>query len=106
MRLIVQATHFRAGIFTLAENVVNADPNDDPGSIFLWMPACASHEGAYDDPQFFETSIVKNGTLKSYREFLQDFVVAPASGVIEVRAHYLDGALSECAPLLLKDSFE
>lgn len=106
LRLIVQATHFRDGVFTLAENVLNADSSDDPGTIFVWMPACASHEGAYDDRQFFETSIAKAGTLKSYREFMQDFVAAAPAGIIETRAHFLDDARSECGPLLLKDSFD
>jgi hypothetical protein len=106
LRLAVQATHFRLGVHTLAENVVNADPTDDPGSVFVWMPSCGSHEGAYDDPQYYDTSVWKDGVLKSYREFLQDFVAAPATGVIEYRASFLDGAISECAPLLLRDGFD
>lgn len=106
VRLAVQATHFREGIFTLAENVLNADPGDDPGSIFVWMPECGWHTSAYNDEQFYGTSIVKNGSIKSYREFMQDFVAAPPIGVIEYRVTHLDGAQSECGPLLLKDAFE
>jgi hypothetical protein len=106
VRLAVQATHFRQGIFTMAENVLNADPSDDPGSIFVWMPECGSHTSVYNDTQFYGSSIVKNGSIKSYREFLQDFVAAPPTGVIEYRVTHLDGAQSECGPLLLKDSFE
>ncbi len=106
VRLIVQATHFRDGIFSMAENVLNADPSDDPGSIFLWMPECGWHTGAYNDDQFYGTSILKNGSLKSYREFLQDFVAAAPTGVLEYRVTYLDGAQSECGPQLLKDSFD
>ena len=105
-RLIVQAAHFREGIFSMAENVLNADPGDDPGSIFVWMPECGWHTGAYNDDQFYGTSILKNGSMKSYREFLQDFVAAPPTGVLEYRVTYLDGAQSECGPQLLKDSFD
>ncbi|HWT16201.1 MAG TPA: pectin acetylesterase-family hydrolase [Patescibacteria group bacterium] len=105
-RLMVQATHFRQGVFTMAENVLNADPTDDPGSIFLWMPSCGSHTSAYNDTQFLDSSIVRNGSIKSYREFMQDFVAAPPTGVFEARVTYLDGAQSECGPLLLKDSFD
>jgi len=105
-RLIVQASHFREGIFTLSEMASNADPSPDAGSIFIWMPECGHHSGVYDDAQFLETSIVKDGSIKSYREFLQDFAAAPASGLLVSRIAHLDGATSECAPVLLRDGFE
>lgn len=105
-RLLVQASHFRAGIHTMSELALDADPSADSGSVYLWMPDCTNHGGVYDDHQFYGTSIVRDGSIQSYREFLEAFVAAPSHGVIETRVDGLDGAVSECGPLLLKDSFD
>lgn len=105
-RLLVQVRHFREGLYTRSELATNADPSADAGTVYLWMPDCGHHGGAYHDGQFFETSIVQDGSIQSYRQFLQAFVAAPANGPMVVRVNGLDGATSECAPSLLRDSFE
>ncbi len=105
-RMSIQAAHFREGLFTRSEQALNANQNDDPGSVFLWMPDCGDHSGVYSDLEFFQTGISKNDSFKSYREFMQDFVAAPAVGVMETRVNFLDGAVSECAPLLHQNGFE
>ena len=105
-RLIVQATHLRQGFLTHSELATDVDNSANPGTLFVWMPECGWHNSAYSDNQFFDTSIVKNGEIQSYREFMQRFAIAPVEGVIEYRVTHLDGAQSECGPLLLEDSFE
>jgi hypothetical protein len=105
-RLLVQATHFSDGYFTRSELATGADASGPPGTVFLWMPRCGFHSGAYDDAQFFGTGIQKNGTFTTYRAFVESFVAAPALGVLDARVDGIDGAVSECAPLLLGDGFE
>lgn len=105
-RLLVQARHFREGLRTQSELATGADPSGPVGSVFLWMPDCGHHSGAYDDQQFLETSIALGGSLRSYREFVQEFAAAPATGALVTRVDGLDGASSECAPLLLRSGFE
>jgi hypothetical protein len=106
-RLLVQATHFADGYFSRSELATGADASGPPGSVFLWMPRCGFHSGAYDDSQFFGTSIARaDGRLWSYRDVVERFVAAPALGVLESYVDGIDGAASECAPLMLRDGFE
>lgn len=105
-RLMVQAEHFRQGYFTLSELALGIDPSGPPATVFLWMPNCADHSGVYSDGQFLETSIKKYGIRTRYREFLEQFAVAPSHGVMNTQVDFLDGAQSICAPLLLLDGFE
>lgn len=105
-RLNVQARHFVEGIHTRSELATGADPSGTPGSAFLWMPNCATHEGIYDDTQFFETSMANGPDILRYREFVQRFVAAPATGVIQARVAGLEGWGSECGPRLGANGFE
>jgi hypothetical protein len=105
-RLNVQARHFIEGIHTRSELATGADPSGTPGTAFLWMPNCATHAGIYDDLQFFESSIARGSDILRYREFVQRFVAAPATGVIQSYVVGLDGAVSECGPRMVASGFE
>lgn len=105
-RLNVQARHFSDGIHTRSELATGADTSGTPGSAFLWMPNCATHEGIYDDLQFFETSMARGPEILRYREFAQRFVAAPPTGVIQAYVAGLNGTGSECGPRLGASGFE
>lgn len=105
-RLRVQAGHFLEGVHTRSELATGIDSSGTPGSAYLWMPACGVHGGVYDDNQFYRTSIIQGGNLLTYREFVEQFVQAPASGVIVGRVTGLNGAVSDCGDTIFRDGFE
>lgn len=59
-------------------------------TMFAWMPSCGSHEGSFQDDAFFGTRISSGGTSFSMREWLEEFIAAPRSGV---RQYLIDGAM-------------
>lgn len=105
-RLLVQATHFLDGLRTRSELANDVDPSADPGTVHLWLPDCGAHGGVYDDVQFFGASLAQGATITSYREFVEAFAQGAADAPDRALVHGLDGVVSECAPLLLRDSFE
>lgn len=86
-RLALQFMHFREGVFSRSELATDVDTSADAGSISVWMPRCDHHEGVYSNDQFFGTSLVQDGVMTSYREFMQAFAAASASGVFSARVH-------------------
>jgi hypothetical protein len=105
-RLLVQAAHFLNGFQSLSEMATGADASGPPGSAYLWMPNCQLHVGVYDDASYYDTRIGGEVPIQSYREFLEEFVQAPASGVMVGRVTQMNGAVSECAPRLLANGFD
>jgi hypothetical protein len=79
-----------------------ADRSLPPGrapSVYLWMPICFSHDGAYSNPSFFSTAIVENGAPLSMREALEAFVAGPALDAVDWRIHGAVGGrpmVSDC----------
>ena len=59
-------------------------------TMFAWMPACGQHDGSYSDDPFYETTITTNATSFSMRQWLEEFMAAPRTGV---RRYQIDGAL-------------
>lgn len=105
-RLLVQAGHFLDGIFTQSELALGTDTSGPIGSVYLWMPACGSHEGAYSDSQYLVTTMRKNGVDVTYRGFIEDFLSAPATGALESYVTGLEGARSLCEGVLFANGFD
>lgn len=105
-RLNIQARHFVEGVHTRSELATGADPSGTPGSVFLWMPNCRTHAGTYSDAEFFDTGMALGSDLVRYRQFVEAFVQAPATGVIRYRVTQIDGAVAECGPRLGASGFE
>lgn len=60
-----------------------------PTTFFAWMPACAEHEGAFGNDGFYATTISTNAGSFSMRQWLEEFMNAPRTGV---RRYQIDGA--------------
>ncbi len=93
-RLIGLAGTLLTGIGTRSEIATGADTSVSAGqvpSVHLWMPACKSHEGAYDNDAFNNTSIEENGVEVSMRGALEAFVKNPSFGHIAWRIHGMVG---------------
>lgn len=59
-------------------------------TMFVWMPACGQHDGAYSDNPFYGATITTSATSFTMRQWLEEFMAAPRSGV---RRYQIDGAL-------------
>jgi hypothetical protein len=60
-------------------------------TMFAWMPACGEHEGSFADDSFFASTISTDTTSFTLRQWIEEFVAAPRSGV---RRYQVDGAAS------------
>ena len=58
-------------------------------TIYAWMPVCGQHDGSFSDAPFYGTTIATDATSFSMRQWLEDFMSAPRSGV---RKWQIDGA--------------
>jgi hypothetical protein len=105
-RLFVQASHFLEGVFSRSELALGSDSSGPMGSVYLWMPACGFHDGAYSDDQYYVTTMRKGGTQTTYRGFIEDFLAAPATGALKSYVTGIDGAQSICAGVLFSDGFD
>jgi hypothetical protein len=105
-RLLTQAQGFIAGFSSQSELATLADSSGPLPSSFLWMPKCATHEGAYDDAAFFDFRVFKSGRSLSLQQLAELFVASPRIGAPVAWVDGLNGANSECGPRLLADSFE
>jgi hypothetical protein len=89
-RLTGLATTLLSAVGTRSEHARRLDRSLRPGqvpSIFLWMPVCGSHEGAYSSEAFFGTAIVEGASVLSMAGALEQFLAAPAFGAIDWRIH-------------------
>ncbi|MBK6726631.1 MAG: hypothetical protein IPG63_05120 [Xanthomonadales bacterium] len=105
-RLLTQAQGFMSGFATQSELATGADASGPVPSAFLWMPECGTHEGTYDDEAFYDIRQFVGARGMSLRELAEAFVAAPRTGRHEAWVDGLNGAVSECGPRLLTDSFE
>ena len=69
----------------------------DVPTVYLWMPDCSEHGGAYLDEAFFNTSISDDTGTYSYRDWLEAFVQDGSKNTIEVLA---DGWISDSTPMV------
>jgi Pectinacetylesterase len=58
-------------------------------TMFLWNPSCGQHDGAYSDNPFYDVTISTSATSFTMRQWLEEFMSAPRSGV---RRYQTDGA--------------
>ncbi len=69
----------------------------EPPTLYIWMPDCAKHAGAFKNGPFFNTSLLLPGpSLESMHEFLEAFMAGPASGDKQIRQDGRSGAASVC----------
>lgn len=71
----------------LARRLDPSLPSRQFPSLFLWMPACGSHDGAYSNDGFFGTAIIEGTSALSMAGALEQFLASPASGAIDWRIH-------------------
>lgn len=106
MRLLAQAQGFMTGFAVQSELATGQDTSGPVPSSYLWMPECATHEGTYDDVAFYDARLFVGANDMSLRELAEAFVAAPRTGQHVAWVDGLNGAVSECGPRLLADSFE
>jgi hypothetical protein len=103
-RLTSLATVLLRDIRTRSEIAQFLDTSLAPGhaaSVFLWMPRCASHEGAYQHQPFYGTGIDWNGSPVSMHDALVNFLNAPRLDGVDWRIHGTVGGrtmTSVCPP--------
>lgn len=75
---------------TRSEIARGVDATPGPMStFFVWMPECGQHDGSYSDDPFYETTIATSTGSFTMRQWLEEFVTAPRTGV---RRYQIDGA--------------
>lgn len=90
-RLSAQAETLIEGLRTRSEIASGADTSLPPGSVptvYVWMPKCGSHAGAYDNASFRQTALDHGGYVVSMRDWVERFVRARPFGGVAWR---LDG---------------
>jgi Pectinacetylesterase len=58
-------------------------------TMYVWMPQCGQHDGSFSDDPFFAVTIATDVAAVTMRQFLEDFMKAPRSGV---RRYLIDAA--------------
>jgi hypothetical protein len=90
-RLEKQIQTLRTHAWTRSELARGIDKTTGPPPTFYaWMPACGQHDGAFSDDPFFAVTITTSATSFSMRQWLEDFMAAPRTGV---RKYQIDNAL-------------
>jgi hypothetical protein len=88
------ATEFRARVekqmqTLLTHRWTRAEEKAAQTTMFAWLPDCAQHDGAYGD-NFFDVTIATTATSFTLRQWLEEFLAAPRTGV---RRWQIDDAL-------------
>ena len=81
---------------------IDTSPEGVP-TIAIWMPDCGDHAGAYDDGEFFVTTVSHAVGVRTMRSLLESFMTLPRTGR---QSMYRDGVVdaggfvsaSTCAP--------
>ena len=90
-RLEKQVQTLLASAWTRSEIARGVDRSVAPQTtMFAWMPSCGQHEGSYTDNPFYGVTITTSATSFSMRQWVEEFMSAPRSGV---RRYQIDGAL-------------
>jgi hypothetical protein len=88
LRLSHLAATLLAGIDARSELARGVDASLPAGqvpAVYLWMPACAAHEGAYSDAAFQHTAIIHDGVSTTMRAAVESFASGPTSNVVDWR---------------------
>lgn len=56
-------------------------------TVYLWMPGCSSHDGAYSNDSFFQTAITDGVSPLSMSQALEGFMEMPRLGAADWRIH-------------------
>jgi hypothetical protein len=89
-RLEKQIETLLAHAWTRSELARGIDKTTAPlPTFYAWMPSCGQHDGAFSDA-FFAVTISTTATSFTMRQWLEDFMAAPRSGV---RKYQIDDAL-------------
>jgi hypothetical protein len=89
-RLLDLARWLLGGIGTRSEIARGVDSSLGAGqspSVYLWMPICFSHAGAFSNDAFFSTGIVEGPQTLSMRQALESLLAMPARNAIDWRIH-------------------
>jgi hypothetical protein len=79
-RIAVQAQTLISDYWSAWEGAA-ADPTITVGArptMYLWMPDCGSHAGAYNNDHFFDTEVTYKTYVHSMRQWLEGFMSVPA----------------------------
>lgn len=88
-RLEKQMQTLLTGLWTRSELARGVDRTNAPlPTYFAWMPSCAQHDGSFSD-SFFAVTLSTSATSFTMREWLEEFMKAPRTGV---RRYQIDGA--------------
>ncbi len=84
VRVEEQAERFEEDFSTRSELAVNNIPVP---TVYLWLPDCASHSGAFDSQQFFNVRMVNDSKLEeiTMHDFLVDFMHDVPTGGFDSR---------------------
>ncbi|HVE70178.1 MAG TPA: hypothetical protein VNI54_02330 [Thermoanaerobaculia bacterium] len=90
-RIEKQVQTLLTSAWTRSELARGVDKTTGPlPTFFVWMPSCGQHEGSYADDPFYAVTISTSATSFSMRQWLEEFMSAPRSGV---RRYQIDNAL-------------
>lgn len=87
VRLAKQAATFLTDADTNSELGTNVDPSLGGAfpTLYVWMPDCGQHEGAFQDDQFFSVGIGAGGLVTTMREYVENFVTAAPLNLVSYR---------------------
>lgn len=89
-RLLNLATSLLRDIGVRSEIARGVDDSLGAGrapSVYLWMPRCYRHDGAYSNDSFFQTAITDGVKPLSMRQALESFMQMPSLGTVDWRIH-------------------
>jgi hypothetical protein len=89
-RVEKQAQTLLTSFWTRSELARGVDRSAAPlPTYFVWMPDCGQHDGSFSDA-FYAVTIATTATSFSMRQWMEEFMAAPRSGV---RRYQIDDAL-------------
>ncbi len=69
---------------------------DQRPTVFMWMPDCTNHNGAYDSNGFFNTSLTAPTTPISMHDWLTTFMDSPRHDVVKSLVDGVGSVVSSC----------
>lgn len=87
VRLAQQAATFLTEAGTDSELATTVDPSLGGAfpTLYVWMPDCEQHEGAYQDDQFFDVAIDAGGQQTTMSQHVELFMTAAPLNVVSYR---------------------
>ena len=86
-RVEEQAMRLISDFDTKSEQAISGGPTP---TVYLWLPDCAEHAGAFADQQFRDVLLGSSALSQqsNMHDFLRDFVLDATTGVVQ---HWIDG---------------